>query len=1191
MDGNADAQQAKALPAPGDESGLPVDETREDVGLLVASSSGPPAAERIPKATSQPLAKASTPYLCILFTLGTVCVLFLTWIIVAVWKGLAWGGEVTIVGPVTSSPTEDRSFAYIALPNGLQAFLVSDPDAVSAGIAVDVKVGSLYDPPEYAGLAHGVEHLLFQGTQKFPGEDEYNQYLAKNGGSSNAYTDSEDTNYHLSVANHALEGAMDRFSQFFISPIFNESSLMRELNAVNSEHLKNLQNQNWRSYQLVKHVSAEGKPFNSFSTGNMETLNKPGIRSAMLAFHARHYYASNMRLAVISQESIETMTSMVASKFASVPARPRTTLAALTATKLYQSVPKEELEKAIEAVANKSEIVTNTQASLSADVAYPPATHRGIIIETVPVTESHTLTILFPLPSQADSDSDRTGAVRFLSDLLGDEGSGSILSYLKNPSPNLSTDPAPFSLIESVSTGLEVDLKGFSMLSIQVHFSPAFIDRARAEVASKVGSNGGGNATAQATSGILTAASNRVAAAVFAYLQIVSDELEGAVQQSVQLLGTTGNEDRLCGAHRSLLIDAAALANQTKTDASTANQQPRFVAGALPLAATKTPPPPSAVLDHSVGSVNDDLGMCRARDGSLVSWPGNASSNAAFRVWSESQLMASLRFRYPLKGEADHAASGFARSAHRDGPLDILSPPSRSVWQPRLIHAVLQRFMKPENMIMLLSSSLFSSSKLLDSVEPIYNSRYRKTKIDTTKLAKSPTSLLDKQITVELPGGGDSFKFPALVEPFSKLHLPPTNPFLPKDFSLARHSGYATLLGLVDIDDVAASVNNDPKQRGLAPVKEQVLDPPHVPTRESSAALVEQLRSSDGLVNDATALRSSNEAGIAAAYKLKPMLLPLDDLLVPDTTAKHRSMALSVTEASPISAFWLPDAFFGRPKTFVVVELISPTVASSTPTNQILTALLINLVKEQLRETAYAANRGGASFSLSALSFGGGLALSVESYSQVTPALMEALIKPLASLAHTSSSSSSNVASEIAPRLVSDLTLMLHGLRNARKDQPYKRALYRLDLLLGARRYSAGQLAAALLSLASAEASSDGAVTLPTKAVSLGDSLLLSEEPLTVKDSGALANALLKHAKDLFADFASANIFIYGNENVQSARALAKTIVAEHLKPQHLLDELKQRHSRHCFCSESQQPGACSLTPSVRCSASSGCWH
>jgi len=72
------------------------------------------------------------------------------------------------------------------------------------------------------------------GTSKYPKENDYFQYCSEHTGHSNAYTDSEHTNFYFEVGADYLEGALDRFAQFFISPLFNESCTERELKAVDS---------------------------------------------------------------------------------------------------------------------------------------------------------------------------------------------------------------------------------------------------------------------------------------------------------------------------------------------------------------------------------------------------------------------------------------------------------------------------------------------------------------------------------------------------------------------------------------------------------------------------------------------------------------------------------------------------------------------------------------------------------------------------------------------------------------------------------------------------------------------------------------------------------------------------------------------------------------------------------------------
>src|ERR1700730_15243960 len=102
--------------------------------------------------------------------------------------------------------------------------------------------------------------------------DHFSQYLSRNSGSSNAFTASANTNYYFNVATSALAGALERFSGFFHSPLFAPSCTVRELNAVDSEHKKNHQNDIWRIFQVNKHLTKPGHVWSKFGSGNKVSL-------------------------------------------------------------------------------------------------------------------------------------------------------------------------------------------------------------------------------------------------------------------------------------------------------------------------------------------------------------------------------------------------------------------------------------------------------------------------------------------------------------------------------------------------------------------------------------------------------------------------------------------------------------------------------------------------------------------------------------------------------------------------------------------------------------------------------------------------------------------------------------------------------------------------------------------------------
>jgi len=74
---------------------------------------------------------------------------------------------------IIKSACDKRSYKYVKLANEMRCLLISDPEADKSAASLEVKVGSALDPPPLYGTAHFLEHMLFQGTEKYPVENEY----------------------------------------------------------------------------------------------------------------------------------------------------------------------------------------------------------------------------------------------------------------------------------------------------------------------------------------------------------------------------------------------------------------------------------------------------------------------------------------------------------------------------------------------------------------------------------------------------------------------------------------------------------------------------------------------------------------------------------------------------------------------------------------------------------------------------------------------------------------------------------------------------------------------------------------------------------------------------------------------------------------------------------------------------------
>jgi len=101
--------------------------------------------------------------------------------------------------------------------------------------AICVGVGSFCDPGKLQGMAHFVEHMVFMGSQKYPSENGFDQFVQRSGGYDNAHTDTEATVFYFDSQRKHFKEGLDMFSGFFASPLMKEETMQREREAVDSE--------------------------------------------------------------------------------------------------------------------------------------------------------------------------------------------------------------------------------------------------------------------------------------------------------------------------------------------------------------------------------------------------------------------------------------------------------------------------------------------------------------------------------------------------------------------------------------------------------------------------------------------------------------------------------------------------------------------------------------------------------------------------------------------------------------------------------------------------------------------------------------------------------------------------------------------------------------------------------------------
>lgn len=288
-----------------------------------------------------------------------------------------------------------RKYHTFPLSNGLEVLLIQDQKVVKSAVSLSVAAGHFEDPEDCHGLAHLLEHMMFLGSQNFAQPNGINDFCSTHGGNINAWTGTEYANYHFEVTTQSLDETAIRFADMLANPLFDLNLIEKEIQSIDAEFKLKQKDDLRRLYQVHKETCNPAHPFSKFSVGNAETLggrDTQALKEALTEFHNLFYVAKNCRLCVISELDIEQQKKIVESAFSILSKAP---------IKPLQMLPPLYLEE-----------------------------HLGVLINIEPIKAAKRLIVTFALP-EVDTHY-RTKPVGLISHIIGDEGDGSLLQYLKN---------------------------------------------------------------------------------------------------------------------------------------------------------------------------------------------------------------------------------------------------------------------------------------------------------------------------------------------------------------------------------------------------------------------------------------------------------------------------------------------------------------------------------------------------------------------------------------------------------------------------------------------------------------------------------------------------------------------------------------------------------------------------------------
>jgi len=205
-----------------------------------------------------------------------------------VFSSTAWGQRAEL----------EKIIQRKVLSNGLEVIVVENHGVPLATVEVNVKNGSFTQPPEFEGLAHMYEHMIFRANSKYRDPGQFLDRMSELGAVFNGTTQEERVNYYLTVPADKTGDAIALLSAALREPLFRQDELERERQVVIGEYDRN---ESSPFFALTQEMDRRLYP------GNLSRKNTIGSRQIILTTTPekmrtiqRKYYVPNNSVLIVA---------------------------------------------------------------------------------------------------------------------------------------------------------------------------------------------------------------------------------------------------------------------------------------------------------------------------------------------------------------------------------------------------------------------------------------------------------------------------------------------------------------------------------------------------------------------------------------------------------------------------------------------------------------------------------------------------------------------------------------------------------------------------------------------------------------------------------------------------------------------------------------------------------------------------
>lgn len=243
--------------------------------------------------------------------------------------------------------------------NGLNLILHPMVSVNSVVVYVAVGAGPRYETKETAGLAHFLEHMLFEGTRRLPTAKDVAQYIERVGGMGRAFTDKEHVSYYAKVPKQHLNVAFSYLSDILFNSLLEDNAIEKEKGIVMEELRRGKDNPEVDIWDLwLEWIWGKNQSLGRSTLGD-ETTIRNITKQKLQNYMDKFYHPSNMAIAVVGNFSLKKAEEYVLKYFG------RNQTKNIIIFKKLQFIPKKIHTKIIKADIEQAQLVLGFVTNIS----------------------------------------------------------------------------------------------------------------------------------------------------------------------------------------------------------------------------------------------------------------------------------------------------------------------------------------------------------------------------------------------------------------------------------------------------------------------------------------------------------------------------------------------------------------------------------------------------------------------------------------------------------------------------------------------------------------------------------------------------------------------------------------------------------------------------------------------------------